>query len=198
MSGGRGFSERHSAKKRSSAAADVKARYSSASLPRPCPPCLPVGRVVSLPVSLFGSNSGLSCKTREGQCSSSSLPSPAAERQLDHLRHHYLSLFLCNFPSRTPTCQMTKPKSHFLAAHARALSRPERGTLERADDRERKEDHHRRRVVDDAASTIIGKRSSFLPSTLRFLTNEEFWEAEKARTTPRAAPSSAMLMIISS
>ena len=58
---------------------------------------------------------------------------------------------------------MTKPKSHFLAAHARALSRPERGTLERADDRERKEDHHRRRVVDDAASTIIGKRSSFLP-----------------------------------
>ena len=156
MSGGRGFSERHSAKKGPPrATTDVEARYPSASLPPSSQSTLPSGRVVCVPFSLFGSNSGLSCKTREGQCSSSSLPSPA-ERQLDHLRHHYLSLFLCNFPSRTPTCQMTKPKSHFLAAHARAPSRPERGTFERADDRER----GRRTTIGVASSTMRHRPSS--------------------------------------
>ena len=69
------------------------------------------------------------------QCSSlaRSLSSLNSERQLDHLlRRHYLSVFLCNFPLRTPTCQMTNPKakSHFLAPLPPPGPGPRRGMFE--------------------------------------------------------------------
>ena len=134
MSGGRGFSERHSAKKGPPPPPTLKlVILPLPSLPPSSLSTLPSGRSRGLPPRLSPSLARIPAflvKQERGNAARARFPPPRpAERQLDHLRHHYLSLFLCNFPSRTPTCQMTKPKSHFLAAHVRAPSRPERGRL---------------------------------------------------------------------
>ena len=194
--------------KKRSTVTDVNARYSSSS---PCPTALPPSQSSCLPASLFGSNSGLSCKTRGGNAlrvARSLLPFffPPSERQLDHLRRHYLSLFLCNFPLRTPTCQMTNPKATSWHRHrprprppaqpaptdAACLSRGEAG---------RGRGRRTTIVVVDAALRRPFERGPHF--TLRSLTNEGFCggcgsaAADKTRKTT-APPTSTTMVIISS
>ena len=172
MSGGEVSPE--GTRQKRSTVTDVEARYSSGSLPA----CLPAASLARIPAFHV---------KQEGTMQCSSLPS---ERQLDHLRRHYLSLFLCNFPLRTPTCQMTNPK-----ATSWHCSRPRRGFFElrrtkAGRGREKKTDHHRR-PVDAALRRPFEKGPQ---STLRFLTNEGFCGGEGGAATP---PTPTMIIISS-